>query len=111
MHCGLLVLKQPYRKQGPGNHRDEYKCKHYQYISKYASVHIHRRHTGSNTRSHTPAKAEDIYNRGLTKLGDEVECSMKQYWPIRSKLAISDDIAMKGKRIIIPFLLQKQIIQ
>ena len=30
---------------------------------------------------------------------------------MRSKLAMTDGIAMKGKKIIIPFLLQKQILQ
>ena len=33
------------------------------------------------------------------------------YWPIRNELALIDYTAMKGKRIIIPFPLQKQILQ
>ena len=41
---------------------------------------------------------------------EDVAHSMRQYWPIRSELAIID-IAMKGKRIIIPFQLQRQILQ
>ena len=36
---------------------------------------------------------------------------MRQYYPIGSKLAIIDGIIMKGIRIIIPFLLQKDILQ
>ena len=35
----------------------------------------------------------------------------EEYWEIRSELAIIDGTAMKGRRIIICFLLQKQILQ
>ena len=40
---------------------------------------------------------------------EKVEC--RQYWPIRSNFAMIDTITMKGKRIIIPFLLYMQKIQ
>ena len=36
---------------------------------------------------------------------------MRQYWPIRNKPAMINGIAVKNKRIIIPFPLQKQILQ
>ena len=39
------------------------------------------------------------------------EHSMRHYWPIRSKLTVIDGITMKGKRIIHPFLTQKQTLQ
>ena len=42
---------------------------------------------------------------------EEETHSMLQYWPIRSKLAMTDGITIKGERIIIPLLLQKQILQ
>ena len=35
------------------------------------------------------------------------ELSLGGYWPIRHDLAMIDGVAMKGKRIIIPFTLQK----
>ena len=73
IHCGLAVSKQPYREQGPGNHKDEHKFKCHQYISKYASMHINRGHTGSNIRRHSPAKAKIIYNAGLAMQEDKVE--------------------------------------
>ena len=101
----------PYRKQKPGNHRDKHKCKCNQCISKYASMHLHRIYTGNNMRRHPPAKATDIYNTGLATQKNEVKHSMRQYWSIRSELAMIDDIAMTGKRIMIPVLLQKHILQ
>ena len=42
---------------------------------------------------------------------DKVEQSMKHYWPISHEQALTDGISMKGKRIIIPFILEKQILQ
>ena len=36
---------------------------------------------------------------------DEVEHRMKHYWLIRSYQAITDGTAMKGRRVLIPFLL------
>ena len=42
---------------------------------------------------------------------DELLPNLRYYWPIRSELAMIDGIAMKGKRIRIPFLLQKKILQ
>ena len=36
---------------------------------------------------------------------------MRQYWPIRSELTMIDGTAMKGKSIIIPYQLKKQILQ
>ena len=35
---------------------------------------------------------------------------MKQHWPIRSELTMINGIAMKVRRIIVPFLLQRQIL-
>ena len=58
--------------------------------------------TGSNARGCTPAGAEGIHNIGLPHWNEEVDHSMRQYWPIRSELAIIDGIVMRGKRIIIP---------
>ena len=42
---------------------------------------------------------------------EEAEHSMIQYWSIRSELAITHGITMNGKKMIIPFLLQRQIQQ
>ena len=42
---------------------------------------------------------------------EDLAHSMIQYWPIRSELEMFDCIAMKGKRITIPFQLQKEILQ
>ena len=42
---------------------------------------------------------------------DEVKQSIKHYWPSRHKLSITDGIDMKGRRMIITFLLQRQIQQ
>ena len=39
------------------------------------------------------------------------EHSMGQWWPIRNELAMIDGITMRGKRIIVPFQLQKHILQ
>ena len=41
---------------------------------------------------------------------DKVECSIEHFMPIRSQLAMISGIAMKGRRII-PFLLQRQILE
>ena len=41
---------------------------------------------------------------------DNIKQSMQNYWPIWHELAMIDGIVMKGKRIIIPFLLQRQIL-
>ena len=59
-------------------------------------MHINRRHTDSNTRGYT-------FARGWTHKKEEVEHSMRQYWPIKDKLVMIDDTSMKDKRIIIPF--------
>ena len=37
--------------------------------------------------------------------------NMRQYWPIRNELAITDGNVRKDKRIMFPFQLQKQILQ
>ena len=42
---------------------------------------------------------------------EEVEHSMRRYRPIGIKLVMMDGIAMKRKRIMIPFQFQKQILQ
>ena len=42
---------------------------------------------------------------------DKVEQSMKQYWPIRHELAMINDIAMTGKRIILHVQLQIEILE
>ena len=36
---------------------------------------------------------------------------MKKYWLIRCELVMINGIAMKGKRITIPFVLQEQILE
>ena len=62
-------------------------------------------------RRDPPAEAKIIYNTGLsTKNKDELKHSIRQYQPMRSELAMIDDIVMKGKKIIL-FLFQAQIIQ
>ena len=52
-----------------------------------------------------------MHNTWQAAQKDQLEHSIWHYWPIRSKLAKIDGIATKGKRIIIPFILQKQILQ
>ena len=44
-----------------------------------------------------------MYRAGYTK--DKLEHSMRHYWPMRSDLTMIDGITMKGKGIIIPFVL------
>ena len=48
VHCRLTVQEQPCRRSTPGNHWHEPTCECHQHSSKYASMHIHRGHTGSN---------------------------------------------------------------
>ena len=48
---------------------------------------------------------------GLPHKKDELKDNIRHYWLIRSKLAMIDRVAMEGKNIIIPLLLQKQILQ
>ena len=47
--------------------------------------------------------------QGLPHKKEEVDQNIRQYWPIRNKLAVIDGILMKGKRIIIPLQLQKML--
>ena len=42
---------------------------------------------------------------------EEVEPRVERYWPIRYELAMIEGIVMKGRHIIIPCLLQKQILE
>ena len=49
--------------------------------------------------------------QGWSHKKEEVYHSMRQYWPKRNDLAMTDGIVMKGKRLIIPFQLQKKILQ
>ena len=68
---------------------------------------IHKRHTGGNRRRYPSTKAKDIYIiQAQPQRKEEVEHSMRQCWPLRSELTMTDSSAMKGKRIIKPFLLQ-----
>ena len=69
-------------------------------------MHILRRHTGSNLKGCRPTKAKVLQNTWWPHNKDEVEQGMKTYWPIRHELAMIDVTAMKGKRIVIPFILQ-----
>ena len=41
----------------------------------------------------------------------EVEPGVERYWPIRHELAMIDGIVMTGKQIIVPYLLQRQILK
>ena len=49
--------------------------------------------------------------QGWSHHKDEVEHSMKHFWPVRSEPAMIDCTTMKSRRLIIPFLLQKQILE
>ena len=49
------------------------------------------------------------YNRALLTQVGKGKHSIRQYWPVRNELLMIDSIVMKGKRIIIPFQLQKQV--
>ena len=44
--------------------------------------------------------------RGWVQTKDDLEPAVWEYWPITDKLAISDNVAMESKGIIIPFSLQ-----
>ena len=107
----LVILDQPYRKLGPCNHRHEHKHPCHQHISKYTSLHINRGYTDSSLRGHRPPKAKIICNTRLTAQKNEVEQRMKHYSPIRSKLSMIAGNWMKVKGIIIPCLLQRQILE
>ena len=106
----MAIPEKTYGEQGPGYQWDEHKCKYHLNISKYASLHIHRRHTGSKMRKHLSAKTKIIYNTGLVRK-DNLEHSIRHYWPIRSKLAMVEGLTVKGKGKIIHFQLQKLILQ
>ena len=49
--------------------------------------------------------------RGWLHMKEVVEAGMEEYWLIRNEINMIDDIAMKDKCIIIPCLLQKQILE
>ena len=95
-YCRVTVQEQPYRKQRLGNHWCECECKCYEHISKYTSMYIHR-----------DIQVTIQVDAHLQKLSSYII----QDWPYRkdelehdlSKLAMIDGIAMKGKRIMIPF--------
>ena len=91
----------------PGNDWHEYKYECNQYSSKYASMHIHRKHTCDNIQRPLPAEAEIIHNTWLATQKDELEHSIMHYCPIISQPAMINSIAMREKIIIIPFLLLK----
>ena len=44
-------------------------------------------------------------------MGEELETRVGKYWPRRHELAMMSGIAMKGKCIIVPNLLQRQILE
>ena len=48
--------------------------------------------------------------RGLPQNKDDLEPTLDKYWPIWHDLAIINGVAMKGKQIITPFSLQKQML-
>ena len=60
-------------------------------------------------RRHKSAKLKTYIIQRWPHKKEEVEYGMRPYWLMRNELAMIYGIAMKGKRIIIPFLLQKQI--
>ena len=65
VHGRLIIQKQPYRKQGPGNDWHEHKHVCHQHISEYTNMHIHRRHTGTNLTGCRSLKANILCNTGL----------------------------------------------
>ena len=52
-----------------------------------------------------------MYYIGLARKGEEVAQGTRQYQQIINELKMIDGIAMEGKRVIIPFQLQQQILQ
>ena len=99
------------QKQGPGTHWYEHKDACHQHISKYISMHINKR-LQATPRGEADLQKLNLYIiQSWSYKKDEVEQSMKHYWPFRIGLAIIDGIAMMGRRIIIPFLLQRQILE
>ena len=62
------------------------------------------------TTTHEDAHLKELMTyiiQGWLHKEEEVDQSIRQHWPIRNELAMIDGTAMKGKRIIIPFQLQK----
>ena len=49
--------------------------------------------------------------RGWTHTKDEMQHIIQKCWPIRHELVMIDGIAMKGKLIIIPYILQNLILE
>ena len=80
-------------------------------ISKYTNIHNNRRYTGDNSTGCRSLKAEIIHNTKLATQKEEIEQSMKHYWPIRPELKMIDYNDMKSRRIIIPSPLQRQILE
>ena len=112
--CSRQVIpEQPYRKKGPGNHRHE--CKHafHQHISKYTNIHTNRRYTGGNLTGCRPPNAKIVHNTGLATqkvMKWNVECSVIGQFSISWEWSMASSWKA-NKWIIIPFLLQTQILK
>ena len=79
-------------------------------VSEYTNMDINRKYTGSDPTACRPQKLKIRHNTSLATQKDKVEQNMKHYWLVRHELAVIDGITMKSKSIIIPFLLQRQIL-
>ena len=75
----------------------EYKCECHQCLSKYASMHISRRHTCGNTLRCLPHEAKIIHNNWMATQKHTLKHSIRHYWPLWSELVMIDVNAMKDK--------------
>ena len=60
---------------------------------------------------HRPLRDKLCIIKGWPCKTDKLEHNVDHYWPIRHEVAMIDGIAIKIKRIFIPFLLQGQILE
>ena len=75
------------------------------------SLHIHRRHLGvTHEDAHLQELKVDII-QGWPHRNEDMDHSMRQYWPIRNKLAMVDGMVTNSKKIMISLKLHRQILQ
>ena len=102
----LVTPEQQYRKQGPENQWHGHKHVCHKHIGEYTYMHIKRRYIACNL---TGCRPKFIHNTRLAMQKGKGEQSTKQYWQARHELEMINGNAMKGRRIIIPFLLETDI--
>ena len=73
-------------------------------------MHIHTRHTRSNSPRCTATRPQGIYHTWVAEQKDDITQDIQKYWLIRQELAMINGVAIKGKRIIISSQLKMQIL-